>query len=184
MLTWKPPTATKRRKTFGDLSSVPVCPGPPLPCNVPRSSDGRQRYVFSQDFLDVNALCAGSMAAITTGAAAIAPYGAAVHAACANNHFLKTPKSQAQLSALWNSPGYDPVSGLKHPRRLTEEEEMAAKQPLKESLAQIAENRETLEQLKKVTDVPKPGNTEADMETLLNLMGGEDNPHAAWPFEC
>ena len=48
-----------------------------------------------QDFLDVNALCAGSIAAITTGAAAIAPYGAAVHAACANNHFLKTPKSQA-----------------------------------------------------------------------------------------
>ncbi|CAL1134549.1 unnamed protein product [Cladocopium goreaui] len=47
-----------------------------------------------QDFLDINALCAGSIAAITTGAAAIAPYGAAVHAACANNHFLKTPKSQ------------------------------------------------------------------------------------------
>jgi hypothetical protein len=50
-----------------------------------------------QDFLDINALCAGSIAAITTGAAAIAPYGAAVHAACANNHFLKTPKSQAGL---------------------------------------------------------------------------------------
>ena len=134
--------------------------------------------------MDVNALCAGSIAAITTGATAIAPYGAAVHAACANNHFLKTPKAQTQLSALWNSPGYDPVSGLKHPRRLTEEEETAAKQPLKESLAQIAANRETLEQLKKVVDVPKPGNTEADIETLLNLMGSEDKPRAAWPFEC
>ena len=155
-----------------------------MPSNASRSSDGLQRSVFSQDFLDVNALCAGSIAAITTGAAAIAPYGAAVHAACANNHFLKTPKSQEQLSALWNSPGYDPVSGLKHPRRLTEEEEMAAKQPLKESLAQIAANRETLEQLKKVVDVPKPGNTEADIETLLNLMGSEDKPRAAWPFEC
>jgi hypothetical protein len=30
---------------------------------------------FLQDFLDINALCAGSIAAITTGAAAIAPYG-------------------------------------------------------------------------------------------------------------
>ena len=139
---------------------------------------------FGQDFLDINALCAGSIAAITTGAAAIAPYGAAVHAGCALNHFLKTPKSQTQLSKLWNSPGYDPVSGLPHPRRLTEEEEMAAKQPLKESLAQIAANRETLEQLKKVVDVPKPGNTEADIETLLNLMGSEDKPRAAWPFEC
>ena len=126
-------------------------------------------------------LCAGSIAAITTGAAAIVPYGAAVHAACANNHFLKTPKSQAQLSKLWYSPGYDPVSGLR--RRLTEEE-TAAKQPLKESLSQIAANRETLEELKKATDVPKPGNTEADMETLLNLMGGEDKARAAWPFEC
>ena len=76
------------------------------------------------------------------------------------------------------------MSGLPHPRRLTEEEEMAAKQPLKESLAQIAANRETLEQLKKVVDVPKPGNTEADIETLLNLMGSEDKPRAAWPFEC
>ena len=42
---------------------------------------------------------------------------------------------------------------------------------------------ETLEELKKVVDVPKAGNTEADIETLLNLMG-EDKPRAAWPFEC
>ena len=76
------------------------------------------------------------------------------------------------------------MSGLKHRRRLTEEEETAAKQPLKESLSQIAANRETLEELKKATDVPKPGNTEADMETLVNLMGGEDKARAAWPFEC
>jgi len=47
--------------------------------------------------LDVNALCAGSIAAITTGAAAIAPYGAAVHAACRYNHLLKTPKVRISL---------------------------------------------------------------------------------------
>ena len=76
------------------------------------------------------------------------------------------------------------MSGLKHPRRLTEEAEMEAKPTLKESLAQIAANRENLEQMKKVVDVPKPGNTEADIETLLNLMGSEDKPRAAWPFEC
>ena len=57
---------------------------------------------------------------------------------------------------------------------------MEAKPTLKESLAQIAANRENLEQLKKVVDVPKPGNTEADIETLLNLMGSEDKPRAAW----
>ena len=68
-----------------------------------------------------------------------------------------------------------------HPRRLTED--LAAKKPLKESLSQIAANRDTLEELKKATDVPKPGNTEADMETLLNLMGEEELP-GVWPFEC
>ena len=47
--------------------------------------------VHCQDFLDVNALCAGSIAAITTGAAAISAYGGAVHAACRYNHLLKTP---------------------------------------------------------------------------------------------
>ena len=159
--------------TVGDVGSVLSS----LPSTASRSWDGLQHHIFGQDFLDVNALCAGSIAAITTGAAAIVPYGAAVHAACANNHFLKTPKSQAQLSKLWYSPGYDPVSGLR--RRLTEEE-TAAKQPLKESLSQIAANRETLEELKKATDVPKPGSTEADMETLLNLMGGEDKARVAW----
>ena len=43
---------------------------------------------------------------------------------------------------------------------------------------------EKLEELKTVVDVPKAGNTEADIETLLNLMGSEDKPRAAWPFEC
>lgn len=88
--------------------------------------------VHCQDFLDVNALCAGSIAAITTGAAAIAPYGAAVHAGCANGHLLKTPKAVAKISALWNNPTL-PLS-----RRLEEEEPTP---PLAESLAKIAETR-------------------------------------------
>ncbi|CAK9076446.1 Uncharacterized protein SCF082_LOCUS36853 [Durusdinium trenchii] len=47
--------------------------------------------VQCQDFLDVSALCGVSISAITTGAAAIAAYGGAVHAACRYNHLLKTP---------------------------------------------------------------------------------------------
>ena len=142
-------------------------------------SKGPKFHAFREDFLDVNALCAGSIAAITTGAAAIAPYGAAVHAACRYGHFLKTPKAVAQVNALWTAPAFDPLSGIA--RRLDEE---PATPPLKESLAKLEANRNSLEELKKVTDVPKPGNTEADMETLLNLMGGEEKPRAAWPFEC
>ena len=46
---------------------------------------------FVQDFLDVNALCAGSIAAITTGASAIAAYSGALHAACRYNGLLKQP---------------------------------------------------------------------------------------------
>ena len=48
-----------------------------------------------QDLLDVNALCAGSIAGITTSAAAVAPYGAAVHAACRYNALTKNPTAQA-----------------------------------------------------------------------------------------
>ena len=49
------------------------------------------RLTTVQDFLDVNALCAGSIAAITTGASAIAAYSGALHAACRYNGLLKQP---------------------------------------------------------------------------------------------
>ena len=48
-----------------------------------------------EDLLDVNALCAGSIAGITTSAAAVAPYGAAVHAACRYNALTKNGAAQA-----------------------------------------------------------------------------------------
>ncbi|CAK9109179.1 Adenylate cyclase 1 [Durusdinium trenchii] len=54
--------------------------------------------VHCQDFLDVSALCGGSIAAITTGGAAIAAYGGAVHAACRYNHLLKTPKPTQKVA--------------------------------------------------------------------------------------
>ena len=122
-----------------------------------------------QDLLDVNALCAGSIAAITTGAAAIAPYGAAVHAGCAENKFLKNPKSQALLSALWTAPEFDPLAGT---RRL--EQKPTAEQSLEESLAQIEANRASLEELKKATSVPEAGNTEADTRLAIWRLHLED----------
>lgn len=117
----------------------------------------------------MNALCAGSIAAITTGAAAIAPYGAAVHAGCANNKFLKNPKSQALLSALWTAPEFDPLAGT---RRL--EQKPTAEQSLEESLAQIAATRASLEELKKATSVPEAGNTEADTRLAILRLHLED----------
>ena len=57
----------------------------------PKNRQIAQTTDQTEDFLDVNALCAGSMAAITTGAAAIGAYGGAIHAACRYNHLLKTP---------------------------------------------------------------------------------------------
>ena len=138
-----------------------------------------------QDFLDVNALCAGSIAAITTGAAAIAPYGAAVHAGCANNKFLKNKKSQDLLNALWTAPEFDPLKGefpiptttlapapAPVPRRL--QQKPTAKQSLEESLAQIAANCASLEELKKATSVPEAGNTEADTRLAILRLQVED----------
>jgi len=63
------------------------------------------------DHLDINALCGASIAGIATGAAAVAPYGAAIHAACRRNHEAKV------------ATGTDTASEIKaklHPRRLDE----------------------------------------------------------------
>ena len=51
-----------------------------------------------EDFLDINALCAGSIAAITTGAAAVAPYGAAIHVGCRHNALMKNPQEMADMA--------------------------------------------------------------------------------------
>mmetsp|Transcript_59850 Transcript_59850/g.144581 ORF Transcript_59850/g.144581 Transcript_59850/m.144581 type:complete len:480 (+) Transcript_59850:86-1525(+) len=42
-----------------------------------------------KDFLDIKALCGASIAGVATAAAAISPYGAAVHAGCTLNHEAK-----------------------------------------------------------------------------------------------
>jgi len=110
-----------------------------------------------------------------------------VHAGCANNKFLKNPKSQALLNAFWTAPEFDPLKGeIPHAsppapaaevlpsaeRRL--QQKQTAKQSLEESLAQIAATRASLEELKKATSVPEAGNTEADTRlAILRLQLGD-----------
>ena len=92
-----------------------------------------------------------------------------MHAGCANNKFLKNKKSQDLLNALWTAPEFDPLKG---DRRL--QQEPTAKQSLEESLAQIAANRASLEELKKATSVPEAGNTEADTRLAILRLQVED----------
>ena len=58
----------------------------------------------------MNALRAGSIAGITTSAAAVAPYGAAVHAACRYNALTKNGPAQARGMQLFVSR---PQTGLR-----------------------------------------------------------------------
>ncbi|CAE7432388.1 SCN5A, partial [Symbiodinium microadriaticum] len=73
--------------------------------------------VHCQDFLDVSALCGASISGIITAAAAMAPYGAAVHAACAKGGVLKNPEKQKAINSLYKVPT---------PRRLEELNELKA----------------------------------------------------------
>ncbi|CAK9110757.1 Uncharacterized protein SCF082_LOCUS51433 [Durusdinium trenchii] len=137
--------------------------------------------VHCQDFLDVSALCGGSIAAITTGGAAIAAYGGAVHAACRYNHLLKTPKAVAKINELYTLP--DPLH-----RRL-EAEEQEEQMPLEESLKIMNQNKLNLQKHLGHLGMNishTQSYTQADKETFLRLMeGGLDTPRAAGPFqEC
>ncbi|CAJ1418634.1 unnamed protein product [Effrenium voratum] len=122
--------------------------------------------VHCQDLLDVNALCAGSIAGITTSAAAMAPYGAAVHAACRYNALTKNPTAQANINGLYDLPD--------RPRRLDELEK-----PVQEAMANLKEIRKNLEAYG--VNRTQTMNTQADMEKLLHLMGQEK---AETPEEC
>ena len=109
-----------------------------------------------------------------------------MHAGCANNKFLKNKKSQDLLNALWTAPEFDPLKGefpiptttaappssTGEDRRL--QHKPTAKQSLEESLAQIAANHASLEELKKATSVPEAGNTEADTRLAILRLQVED----------
>ncbi|CAE8584941.1 unnamed protein product [Polarella glacialis] len=125
--------------------------------------------VHCMDFLDVHALCGAGISGIITSAAAIAPYGAAVHAACRYNKLAKSPEEQAAFD------GAD--SGF---RRLSDH-----------ALTDIA----AFGPHWNLTSIPKSdlhaGPSHADVKQLLHLMepalGEEASTSASlrggWPFQ-
>jgi len=98
-----------------------------------------------KDFLDIKALCGASIAGIATAAAAIAPYGAAIHAACA----LK-----GQPRRLEDRDDRNPVAHMNEVMR-----------SLQATMAELGMN---------ATAVPGIHNqntaSEADLRKLVNLM--------------
>eukprot|EP00913_Durusdinium_trenchii_P022709 g21328.t1 len=103
--------------------------------------------VHCEDFLDINALCAGSIAAITTGAAAVAPD---------ETGKPRTKRQELQkIEEMWVLP----TAAL--PRRLAETP------PLAESLATLARTRTAA----RAMGLNVSGDmAQTDAETLLNLM--------------
>ena len=110
--------------------------------------------VHCKDFLDVSALCGASISGIITSAAAVAPYGAAVHAACAKGDILKNPEKLAKLNSLYTVPTVH--------RRLNE---------LKDAMANLKDIRANLEsKLGFNASVPHMYSKES-LEQMIQLMG-------------
>ncbi|CAE7667886.1 unnamed protein product, partial [Symbiodinium necroappetens] len=115
--------------------------------------------VHCQDFLDVSALCGASISGIITAAAAMAPYGAAVHAACAEGDVLKNPKKQEIINGLYTVPTF--------PRRL---EEVKKVQELKDAMANLKDLRQKLESKIGFNASVPTMYSEANMEQMIQLM--------------
>ena len=121
--------------------------------------------VHCQDFLDVSALCGASIAGITTSAAAIAPYGAAVHAACAKNLIARSPEIQAKINSLYTVPQV-------HPRRLQE---------LEDAVSNLKSIRQKLEQHLGINaTASSTAISRADLANMVQLIdGGMDEDKAS-----
>ncbi|CAE7646864.1 unnamed protein product [Symbiodinium sp. CCMP2592] len=115
--------------------------------------------VHCQDFLDVSALCGASISGIITAAAAMAPYGAAVHAACAEGDVLKNPKKQEIINGLYTVPTF--------PRRL---EEVQKVQEMKDAMANLKDLRQKLEAKIGFNASVPTMYSEANMEQMIQLM--------------
>ena len=92
--------------------------------------------VHCQDLLDVSALCGASISGIITAAAAIAPFGAAVHAGCAKGSVLKANPVSAAKGAAISSLYMVPT--IKHRR-------LKAVQEMEDAMAGLKEIRQNLE---------------------------------------
>ena len=121
--------------------------------------------VHCQDFLDVSALCGASIAGITTSAAAIAPYGAAVHAACAKNLIARNADIQAKINSLYTVPQV-------HPRRLQE---------LEDAVSNLKSIRQKLEQHLGINaTASSTAISRADLANMVQLIdGGMDEDKAS-----
>ncbi|OLQ02780.1 Adenylate cyclase 1 [Symbiodinium microadriaticum] len=113
--------------------------------------------VHCQDFLDVSALCGASISGIITAAAALAPYGAAVHAACAEGDVLKNPKKQELINGLYTA----------FPRRLEEAKKV---QEMKDAMANLKDLRQKLESKIGFNASVPTMYSEANMEQMIQLM--------------
>ena len=88
----------------------------------------------------------------------MAPYGAAVHAACAKGDIIKNPKKAEAISSLYTVPT---------PRRLEELKELNA---VKDAMANLKDLRQQLEaKLGFNASVPTMY-SEANMEQMIQLM--------------
>jgi len=72
-----------------------------------------------RDYLDIKALCGASIAGIATSAAAIAPYGSAIHAACALNKEAKGGRRLEELENLDHMDFYDKLNHMTKTLRST-----------------------------------------------------------------
>jgi len=102
-----------------------------------------------KDFLDIKALCGASIAGIATAAAAIAPYGAAIHAGCTLNSAAK-----------------EATAGR---RRLDDHEPLAhmneVMRTLRATMADLGQNASSIPSIRDQNTT-----SEADLRKLVNLM--------------
>merc|ERR1712190_467789 len=121
-----------------------------------------------KDFLDIKALCGASIAGIATAAAAIAPYGAAIHAGCTLNTAAKV------------------ATGTNRTRRLDDHEPLArmneVMSTLRATMAELGQNTSSIPSIHDQNTA-----SEADLRKLVNLMEPAVMENAAFrgaaPFE-
>merc|ERR1719277_2379924 len=142
-----------------------------------------------KDFLDIKALCGASIAGIATAAAAIAPYGAAIHAGCALNAQAKeatapkptttaaptTEAPTARTKGAWPGPAHhgkhaaSPRSRPHRHRRLDDHEPLAhmneVMKTLRATMAELGHNASSIPSIRDQNTA-----SEADLRKLVDLM--------------
>jgi len=139
-----------------------------------------------KDFLDIKALCGASIAGIATAAAAIAPYGAAIHAGCTLNAQAKgatapttaaptTAAPAARKKGAWPVAAHNgkhaanPRSRPHGHRRLDDHAPLARMNEVMETLrATMAELGHNASSIPSIRDQNTA--SEADLRKLVNLM--------------